>query len=73
MTKSLLFTHLLARFVLSSMFEAVQTISDIDGTTTKVKTENISEVSPVTNNIYLSTLTLKGTMVFKCFSYIGVM
>ena len=55
------FIYLLARFALSNMLEVVQTLFDINGTTQKVKAENMSQVSPVTSEIYLSSLIVKGT------------
>lgn len=55
------FIYLLARFALSNMLEVVQTLFDINGTIQKVKAENMSQVSPVTSEIYLSSLIVKGT------------
>lgn len=55
------FIYLLARFALSNMLEVVQTLFDINGTIQKVKAENMSQVSPVASEIYLSSLIVKGT------------
>ena len=54
--KSVLLIDLLARFALSNMI-----VSEIGGIIKKVATENMSEVSPVTNDTYLSILIVKGT------------
>lgn len=54
--KSALLIDLLARFALSNMI-----VSDIGGIIKNIATENMSEVSPVTNDTYLSILIVKGT------------
>ena len=43
------------------MLEVVQNLFDINGTIQKVKAENMSQVSPVTSEIYLNSLIVKGT------------